>query len=269
MRNKPKIMADYNRNKIKTARQIIQRIENWPAAIAMRLFRRQKMGLRLLAFRDGLNVVLRAGTRDWDVLHEILFAGGYARAFEFAAQAPAGSSVLDLGGNIGLFSLSCARRIPNARIFTYEPGPPNYRIFEANCLVNPDLGSRIELRRAAVGGTTREDNWSFDEANPGGSSLFGKQGKPCRVKISAFADVIMNLPKPIALVKIDVEGAEFEILEQTPPQVWHEINAISLELHDDPSGKVNQGDFLVKMRALGFTIEEESVCSFFLHREKR
>jgi FkbM family methyltransferase len=261
-------MQSYRKNKLRTLFQMVQRIHNWPTAFTLRLFRGRCAGLRLLAFRDGFNVVLRTGTQDWDVLHEIAFAGSYSRAFDFVSRRPAGASVLDLGGNIGFFSLTCARRAPGARILAYEPGPPNYRMFEMNCLANPDLGARIELRRAAVGGIAREDNWFFDEANPGGSSLFGQQGKPCRVQIAAFAEVLAGLPRPIALVKIDVEGAEYEILEQTPPESWRDVPAISLELHDDPRGRLTNAAFLDRMRALGFTIEEETVCSFFLHRRQ-
>lgn len=260
-------MQTYRANKLRTALQIMRHIHNWPTAVGMRLSRHRRSGLRLLSFRSGLNVVLRTGTRDWDVLHEIAFAGSYARAFEFAAHLPPGGSVLDLGGNIGLFSLACAQRVPGARIFAYEPGPPNFQLFEINRLANPEPGSRIELRREAVGGTARQDNWFFDEANPGGSSLFGQQGKPCRVKIAAFADVIASLPKPVALAKIDVEGAEYEILEQTPPDTWRQVAAVSLELHDDPGGKATKNAFLDRMRSLGFVVEEESVCTFYLHRK--
>src|ERR1035438_165477 len=132
-------MQSYRKNKLRTLIQMVHRIYNWPTAFTLRLFRGRRSGLRLLAFRDGFNVMLRSGSRDWDVLHEILFAGSYSRAFEFAASLPSGGSVLDLGGNIGLFSLTCARRAPGARIFAYEPGPPNFRMFEMNCLANPDL----------------------------------------------------------------------------------------------------------------------------------
>jgi FkbM family methyltransferase len=257
----------YRRNKFLTACEMVRHIENWPTAWALRLFRNQKHALRLLSFRDGLQTALRGGTRDWDVLHEIIFAGGYGKAFEFLGRLTQPASVLDLGGNIGIFSLACARCAPKAHLFSYEPGPPNHRIFEINCLANPDLGARIELYRKAVGGKAREDNWFFDEANPGGSGLFAQSGKPCRVEIAAFADVVANLPKPIALAKIDVEGAEYEILDETPPEIWKQIQAISLELHDDPRGRLSQNQFLERMRSLGFSIQEESVCSFFLQRK--
>jgi FkbM family methyltransferase len=260
-------VQSYRSNKIQTACQIVQRIENWLTAIGLRLFKKQKNALRLLSFRDGLQVCLRSGTRDWDVLHEIVFAGSYGRAFEFLSKQNGSVNVLDVGGNIGLFALACARRLPQAKVFSYEPGPPNQRIYEMNRLANPDVSSRIELRHQAVGGKAREDNWFFDEANPGGSSLFGKSGKPCRVEIAAFADVVAGLPKPISLAKIDVEGAEYEILRETPPEIWRQVPAVSLELHDDPEGKSNPKLFLERMKQLGFTVEEETVCSFFLSRK--
>lgn len=260
-------MQSYRSHKFLTAYQIVRRIHNWPTAIGMRLFRHRQNGARLLAFRDGFNVVLRTGTRDWDVLHEIFFAGGYHRAFSYLKNLKAPATVLDLGGNIGLFALACARNVPQATIFSCEPGPPNQRIFEINCLANPELTARIELRREAAGGKAREDDWFFDEANPGGSSLFASSGKRCRVKIAAFADIVAALPKPVALAKIDVEGAEYEILEETPAEIWQQVQAVSLELHDDPRKKMSQQIFLERMRALGFSIYEESVCSYFLCRD--
>src|SRR5262245_8953961 len=123
----------YKRNKIKTAWDIVQRIDNWPTALGMRL-RRHRQGLRLLNFRDGLNVTCRGGTRDWDVVHELLFAGSYGRAMNFLRSLSGKPLVLDLGGNIGLFSLLSASTHPGAEIHAYEPGPPNFRMFEMNCL---------------------------------------------------------------------------------------------------------------------------------------
>jgi FkbM family methyltransferase len=229
----------------------------------MRL-QRHKAGLQLLRFRDGLNVVCRGGTRDWDVIHELLFAGSYSRAMAHLRGQPGAPVVLDLGGNIGLFSLLAARTHAAAEVFAFEPGPPNYRLFEMNRLANPTLTERIHLSKEAVSGETRSVEWFFDEANPGGSGLFATEGKKFTVQLRAFTEVIPS--GLVALAKIDIEGAEFELLENTPAEAWQRIGALSLELHDDPRGKVTQQAFLDRMKSFGFTIEEESVCTFFLHR---
>ena len=174
--------------------------------------------------------------------------------------------VLDLGGNIGLFSLLAASTRPTASIYAYEPGPPNFRLFEINRLANPSLAERIHLRREAVAGQTRTTDWFFDERNPGGSGLFATGGGKFSVQIRAFAEVLNSLPGEVALAKIDIEGAEFELLAGTPRESWQRIQTISLELHDDPGGKVSQESFLEQLAGHGFKIEKETVCSYFLHR---
>lgn len=256
-------MQEYRSNKLRTAIDIVQRIDNWPTAFGMR-FDRKKPGLQLLRFRDGLNVLCRGGTRDWDVVHELLFAGSYDRAMSHLRNQTGAPVVLDLGGNIGLFSLLAAQTHRQAEVYSFEPGPPNFRLFEMNRLANPALTDRIHLSKEAVSGETRTVEWFFDEANPGGSGLFATDGQKFTVQLRAFADAIPT--GPIALAKIDIEGAEFELLEKTPPETWNRIKAISLELHDDPRGKMTQTAFLDQMKGYGFTITEESVCTYFLHR---
>jgi FkbM family methyltransferase len=258
-------MQQYGSNKLRTAWQIIRRVDNWPTAFDLRL-RKSRPGLKLLSFRNGLNVVCRGGTRDWDVLHELLFAGSYARAFSYLRALEGAPTVIDLGGNIGTFSLLAAVNHPRAVIHAYEPGPPNYRLFEMNRLANPALAERIHLCKEAVGGQTRVANWFFDAENPGGSGLNNNHGSSFQVQIRAWADVLRTIPGTIALAKIDIEGAEFELLQNSPHDVWDKINAISLELHTDPGGKNSPASFLREMADLGFTVEEEAVCSFFLYR---
>ncbi|MEO6034881.1 MAG: FkbM family methyltransferase [Verrucomicrobiota bacterium] len=258
-------MQAYTNNKLKTAWEITRKIKNWPDAFDLRL-RRTRKGLRLLSFRDGLNVICRGDSRDWDVVHELLFAGGYGRAFSYLKNLKGNPVVLDLGGNIGLFSLAAALAHKNAQIYAYEPGPPNYRMFEMNCLLNAEIGERIHLRKEAVAGETRTMQWHFDALNPGGSGLFAGNGNSFPVQVRSFAEVIHSLPGSVGLAKIDIEGAEFELLEKTSPEIWGRVSAVSLELHDDPEGRVKQKDFLDRMVGFGFRMEEESVCSYFFHR---
>ena len=257
-------MQSYPRRKLRTALEIIRSFENWPSVLALRLRRHGPRREALLAFRDGLTLACRRGTRDWDVVHEIVFAGGYARALDHLGTH--GGTVLDLGGNLGVFSLLCARRNTEARIIAYEPGPPNCRLFEINCLLNPALAERIELRKVAVGGVARTERWIFDEANPGGSGLYAPSGPSFAVPVVPFAEAVRAAGGAVALAKIDIEGAEYELLEHTEDAVWANVGAVALELHDDPRGRSSPAAFLARMRELGFTVEEESVISHFLHR---
>lgn len=258
-------MQTYEANKLKTALAICQRIENWPVAWDLRL-RRSRQGLRLLRFRGGLNVICRGATRDWDVVHELMFAGGYGRALDYLRRGKGARTVLDLGGNLGLFSLLAASQSPEVMVHAFEPGPPNHRLFEMNRLANFPLSEQIVLHREAVGGEARTTKWFFDESNPGGSSLYGTQGASFDVSIRAFSEVVRAANGRISLVKIDIEGAEFELLEKTPAEDWQKIEAISVELHGDPAGRISQEQFMERLGKLGFRATEESVCSYFLER---
>jgi FkbM family methyltransferase len=258
-------MHEYRSNKLRTVLDIVRLIENWPTALGLRLFRKRP-GLRLLAFRQGLNVVCRRDTRDWDVIHELLFAGGYSRAIEDLRRLPGEPAVLDLGANIGLFSLRVAAVHPRARITAFEPGPPNFRLCEINRLANPLLADRITLNREAVAGQDRTAEWHFDDRNPGGSSLYGRAGSSFTVRVRAFADVLRAFPHRVALAKIDIEGGEYELISQTPGELWQSVDALSLELHPDPAGQQKPDDLLRRMAGFGYQIEEERVCSYYLHR---
>jgi FkbM family methyltransferase len=257
--------TEYKRNKLRTAWNIVRRIKNWPTAFALRL-RQQQPALRMLSFRDGLNVVCRSRTRDWDVVYEVLFAGGYGRAMNYLKGLPGTPVVLDLGGNIGMFSLLAASAHPAAEIYAFEPGPPNYRLFEMNRLANPAFSDRIHLRKEAVAGKSGTVEWFFDETNPGGSGMFATNGTKFSVQIRAFAEVLSLVAQPISLAKIDIEGSEFELLKATPPEAWKRINAVSLELHNDPERQMTQDEFLKRMVSYGFKIEDEGACALFLRR---
>ena len=253
----------YPQGKLRTLISMIQTIENWPEAAAARLFRKS-FRFSLLRFRGGLNLIHRRGTRDWDVIHEIFYAGGYGKALSYLCGAE-GGVVLDLGANIGVFSLEAVCANPRISVSAFEPGPPNADLLAANLAINPDYGKRIILNRAAVGGSNSAAKWHFDAQNPGGSSLkIGKNGG-VTVPVRSLSSVLDTIRKPIVLLKMDVEGTEYDILENTPHDLWKKIPAIGMELHE---GK-NVGDrdaFLQNMMQLGYEIIPDACSTLFLKR---
>ena len=231
----------------------------------MRLYRNHS-GLRLLEFRNGLNVVCRGGSQDWPAIHELFFAGGYSRSLEFIRTVDGPPMILDLGGNIGLFSLLAAMQRSDATVHAFEPGPPNCRLFEMNLMANPAVSERIHLRREAVGGTNGTANWFLDKQIPSASSLYGTSGESFPVTIRSFSEIVASLARPVTLVKIDIEGTEFDLIRETPAAVWEKISAIELEIHDDPAGQMKPSQVLDRMKSFGYSIEEESIWCYFLRR---
>jgi len=232
-------MSGYRKNELLTAWDIVANVENWWAGWDLRLRRQARP--ELLRLRNGVSLICRGGTRDWDIVQEVFFVGAYTLAMDFLRRQPGDPTVLDLGGNIGLFSLLAASTNPRCRIHAFEPGPPNHDLFESNRLLNPHAAGRITLTREAAGGESRETEWFFDAANPGGSSLFAATGEKFPVKIRAFREILAEIPGEIALVKFDIEGSEYELLESAPADFWHRVGAVVIELHDDPRSRSKFG----------------------------
>ncbi len=76
---------------------------------------------------------------------EVLVADEYMLAFDYIGSLPVRPSVIDLGANIGLFSLLCVHRNGSAMVDAYEPAPPNCDRFLENLSLNTSLGNRITL----------------------------------------------------------------------------------------------------------------------------
>jgi FkbM family methyltransferase len=254
----------YSRNKVRTAFEFMSRIRNWPAAWAMKI-RPRRGALSFLNFRDGLNLMIREGTGDEAVMHELLFAGGYRRALSYVSQHP-DCAVFDFGANIGLFSLMAARLNPKVQVYAYEPGPENIDLMQINLLVNPSLRDRVNLLQKAVSGFGGKALWSFDSDNPGASSLFRDGSRKLEIELVSLGQALEQVGNRKAFVKMDIEGSEYDVLRDTPESVWKRVSGLAFELHDDPKKIVTRDDFLARVEGLGFRVEEEDIISYFADR---
>ena len=246
--------------------QVLRHVRNWREVFSLK-YGSSGRRLSLLSTRDGVEFVLRRGCRDWDIFREIFLKQSYARSLSYLAGLPADSVVLDLGANIGCFSLRAALLNPKLRLHSYEPGPPNVRIFQLNLLANPRLAGRIELHQEAVSGVTTQAKWGFDEDNAGGSSLYGQRtGTSHPVTVRALSEIVRGISTEIALAKIDIEGAEYDVLRHTPRAVWSRIAALTIEFHDDPADQITRDQARQQLQELGYTVESDDAWTVFCRR---
>lgn len=144
--------------------------------------------------------------------------------------APAnGHRVLDLGAHYGFFSLFCAAR--GATVVAYEPDPDNFeRLENASSLAcdNKDFG-KIEIHNTGV--------WVSEHRLPlhrdhhsGTSNIIGiGNSRNIEIQVIPFSDALSEYEWDC--VKMDIEGAEFEILAQCAPQDLQRIKFLTLEMH--------------------------------------
>jgi FkbM family methyltransferase len=248
--------------------QYIQTYTNWSEC----LWLRKKVGqpteeMRTVYFRSGIKMKVRVGTPDISILYEVFKSGAYASTEQLLKRANKPCSVIDLGANIGAFTLRCAIANPNVYVSSYEPGPQNSYVFRSSIELNPQLRDRIHLFQEAAARDTGIAYWHFDEVNPGGSILtILPKEKDIAVQTRSFQDILARAEYPIAFIKIDIEGSEYELLDNTNKQIWKPVPAVLVELHEDPSGKLTSEQWLKRMADFGFKHQKREHSSILLSR---
>lgn len=170
-------------------------------------------------------------------------------SYQFAAMdfAP-GDIVLDLGAHVGMVSIYLARKFPFIDIRAFEPSPENFSNFVTNLTANNV--ANVQAFNQAVTGDGRDLNMiAYYECNSGGATAqLQNMTLPHRVNFQTasttldaiFKDQEINRCK---LLKIDVEGSEYEIL----------LNSTCLDRVEYLVGEFHMNDFL---SAKGYSIEK-------------
>lgn len=138
-----------------------------------------------------------------------------------AGDRLAGARVLDVGANAGIFALF-ARSRGAARVVCVEPGP-GAETCEA-------LG--FEVRRVAVGPAPGRARWEATDAHANGVVVPDEAGT---VEVVTLAE-LLRTDGPFDVVKLDVEGAEFDALCACPHELLARVGFLTLEFHLGPLG---------------------------------
>lgn len=123
---------------------------------------------------------------------------------------PVDGVFIDVGANIGLMSVFVSYNFPDAKIISFEAHPNTFRLLEENITLNScqNIQSKQMALSSAKGEVELYDNW---EVNRGGASFKIKKGEQNGhvVKCDTMDAVLSEMP---SMIKIDVEGAELEVL---------------------------------------------------------
>lgn len=142
---------------------------------------------------------------------------------------PDGAAILDIGANVGIVSIYMAKLWPNATIYAYEPLSLNYANLEKNIAIN-DVTNVIPVN-AAVTADGRDITMRFNYDNMGGATSL--LGTPPYNEIPAKSVTLPSIMEKLGhvdLLKLDVEGAEHEILA-TCNGTLDKVDFLAMEAH--------------------------------------
>ena len=194
---------------------------NWPAMFVLG-WRRKPVTLRL---RNGMRFMVRPRTSDRSTVNEMFVLNPYLRAKEF--QISSGDRVLDIGANIGTFTVAAAMAADTGRVFAVEPEAGNFAVLRQNVELN--RRANVELLQAAVGAAEGEAVLARDGNLS--SLMWDGSGGAEAVPVVTLAALIASM-RTVDLLKMDCEGAEFDILYSTPPESLRNIRRITMEYHN-------------------------------------
>jgi len=129
---------------------------------------------------------------------------------------------IDIGTNCGVATIILAKQNPNSIIYAFEPDPSIFKILEKNIYANNLTNVKLYNKAVAEKNTKTISLFCHPHYSGGNTtcssvesskSFFGKNLKSVEVECISLDDIILNnnIDK-IKLLKIDCEGAEYEIL---------------------------------------------------------
>ena len=231
--------------------------EHWILAAALRrattLFTSDWLLDRRLALHVRRGPTLQARVRDMGGPLDVFGLGAY----DFAIDWSKAEYVVDAGANIGSFTLFAAAR--GARRFVaIEPHPLTFAVLTEN-IQAAGLASRVTLVNHAVAATSGRRTLSsprmstaatlLSEAAPGGRSL--------TVDTQTLGDIFRDSGWPrIDVLKIDIEGAEYEVFGDVSADFLAAVDTVLVECHH--IADLGPSAIAASMRGAGFYVAAQA-----------
>ena len=219
--------------------RVLARSRSWRFTIdSARAFSLARAGVRArplekFRWRDH-DVFYRPATSDPLAINQVLLRrGGKAEYYLPPALEP--KVILDIGSNIGTSILFFRERFPAAKIYGFEPHPETFRVLQTNVGSLPS----VEIFNYALGAIDGKIALAFDGSD---FSRFGAKDAAasplgtittteCEARHAGTVMKNLGLTR-IDLIKIDCEGAEYDVLSALPEEMLRQCQWIVGEMHD-------------------------------------
>jgi amino acid adenylation domain-containing protein/FkbM family methyltransferase len=239
---------------------------------------------QLYRLRNGLEI-LQINRNETEMIYEEIFEQeSYLRG---GIRIEEGDCILDIGANIGLFTLFVYDRVKNATVYSFEPIKAVYEVLRENVemykldakAINCGVSNRIgqarftfyrkaaatsgmyadeqEERRVTREVINRQGKTVIERAEELLEGRYDAELEECRLTTVSEAIREEGIEK-IDLLKIDVEKSERDVLEGIEEGDWAKIKQIAIEVHDI-SARVEGIRRELEERGYEVTIEQEEV----------
>ena len=198
------------------------------------------------------------------VMREVLIEQTYKTLLPLLPPRPL--RVVDVGAHIGSFTVWLHRTHGIAEAFCFEPDFDSFSLCEFNLRRNK-IPATVQQR--ALGGTTREEDFWSDATTAARHSLQRRATTATaaarRVQVVGFAEWLGTVSGRFDVLKLDCEGAEWELLDNAV-DAFSRFDIVVAEVHHDPTGAQRNARSIGALLAhQGFTTV--STAGLFLARQ--
>jgi len=162
-------------------------------------------------FRNGYNISYNEQASAAHIFSEIFIGNCYPLGNNNKSK----NVIVDVGANIGLFTFYAHMKFPKSKIISIEANPNNFKILEKN-INNNKLSDIVKIFNNVV--SSYEGHQPFYlSSNSGWSSIYDKRGakdgKLIYLEPISLSKLFQKSKLTIIdILKIDIEGAEYDIL---------------------------------------------------------
>jgi FkbM family methyltransferase len=226
------------RARIYWARRFVQTpltFRNWPQVMRDMALGRRGRGPETLTFltRSGLRIDTPNVPGARVPVYEIFAEDCYRLEWLLGSLLDRPIQVVDIGGHVGTFACRLTQLHPKASVVSCEPSSATAACLRRNAELN-GVSDRVTVVERAVAATTGR---AVFHDNGGGSGLNGlaavghASGPATEVETIAFDEVIAAAPVPVDVIKIDCEGAEYDLVLGSTPSSWESVQRVVIEFH--------------------------------------
>lgn len=200
-------------------------VGNW-YTIPLIYYKLLKKKYQILFLKNGYKLKLRTNSTDLQAFANVWLLEEYNEK-EFKIME--NDTVIDIGAHIGFFTLYASQFCNKGRILSFEPIKENYDLLLENIQINNILNVTAFNQAVYNEKKTVKIYLSKDQA---AHSSYSEQTNFVEVESISLKEIIDSYKISICnFLKLDCEGAEYDILKALPDEYFKNIMKICLEYH--------------------------------------
>ena len=162
-------------------------------------------------------------------------------------------TVVDIGAHIGLFSLLVSQLCKTGKILSFEPVRENFNLLVSNLKLN-HIENVLPFNMAVSKNSGKLNLFLNDDQSA--HSIFSKSSESISVESTSLQKIFEeNKIYSCKLLKLDCEGAEYEIIDSLPSEYLDKIQNIVIEYHSADTKPELVKNLIQKIKNAGFKIK--------------